>query len=135
MSDPPPNGPGPAARIDQMVAQAKAKAERYQAMQAAAGQVSVTETGEDGLVAVTVDSAGNLTDLRISDRVRELSGDRIAAAATLTREARPRQTETHKIDGTTHLGGSGGRSPSGRGLGVAPPENTTRRAGPRSVRA
>ncbi|MFE3176958.1 YbaB/EbfC family nucleoid-associated protein [Amycolatopsis sp. NPDC059090] len=80
MSDPSPNGPGPAARIDQMVAQAKAKAERYQAMQAAAGQVSVTESGKDGLVTVTVDSSGNVTDLRVSDRIRELSGDRIAAA-------------------------------------------------------
>ncbi|WP_116201348.1 YbaB/EbfC family nucleoid-associated protein [Amycolatopsis circi] len=80
MSDPSPNGPGPAARIDRMVAEAKAKAERYQAMQTAAGQVSVTETGKDGLVTVTVDSSGNVTDLRVSDQIRELSGDRIAAA-------------------------------------------------------
>ncbi|WP_409463383.1 YbaB/EbfC family nucleoid-associated protein [Amycolatopsis sp. GA6-003] len=94
MSDPSPNGPGPAARIDQMVAQAKAKAERYQAMQAAAGRVSVTETGKDGLVTVTVDSAGNVTDLRVSDRIRELSGDRIAAAVLGTlRRAQSRLPE------------------------------------------
>ncbi|WP_409186158.1 YbaB/EbfC family nucleoid-associated protein [Amycolatopsis sp. VS8301801F10] len=94
MSDPSPNGPGPAARIDQMVAQTKAKAERYQAMQAAAGRVSVTETGKDGLVTVTVGSAGNVTDLRVSDRIRELSGDRIAAAVLGTlRRAQSRLPE------------------------------------------
>ncbi|EFL11055.1 predicted protein [Streptomyces sp. AA4] len=85
MSDPLSGGAGDAAaRVDQMVAQAKQKAQRYQAMQAAVGQVSVTETGKDGLVTVTVDSAGNVTDLRITDQVRELSGAQVAAAVLTT---------------------------------------------------
>ncbi|WP_037354867.1 YbaB/EbfC family nucleoid-associated protein [Amycolatopsis orientalis] len=83
MSDPLSGGDA-VARVDQMVARAKRKAERYQAMQAAVGQVSVTETGKDGLVTVTVDSAGNVTDLRIADRVRELSGEQVAAAVLTT---------------------------------------------------
>ncbi|MGW7531617.1 YbaB/EbfC family nucleoid-associated protein [Amycolatopsis sp. NPDC054798] len=85
MSDPLSGEAGDAAaRIDQMVAQAKQKAQRYQAMQAAVGQVSVTETGKDGLVTVTVDSAGNVTDLRITDQVRELSGAQVSAAVLTT---------------------------------------------------
>jgi len=73
-----------AARIDQMTAAAKAKAERYGAMRALAGQVSVSESSKDGVVTVTVDSAGNLTDLRITDRVREMSGAEVAAAVLFT---------------------------------------------------
>ena len=69
-----------AARVDQWVAQAKAKAERYQAMQVQTQQVSVTESSKDGMVTVTVDSAGNVADLRITDRSRELSGTQVAAA-------------------------------------------------------
>ncbi len=69
-----------AAQVDQWVARAKAKAERYQAMQAAVVQVKVTESSKDGMVTVTVDSAGNLSDLRITDRVRELPGAQVAAA-------------------------------------------------------
>ncbi|MGW4398489.1 YbaB/EbfC family nucleoid-associated protein [Amycolatopsis nivea] len=85
MSDPLSGGAGDAAaRVDQMVAEAKQKAQRYQAMQAAVGQVSVTETGKDGLVTVTVDSAGNVTDLRITDQVRECSGAQAAAAVLTT---------------------------------------------------
>ncbi|GAB3378208.1 YbaB/EbfC family nucleoid-associated protein [Amycolatopsis echigonensis] len=83
MTDPLSGGDA-AARVDQMVAQAKQKAQRYQAMQAAVGQVAVTETGKDGLVTVTVDSAGNVTDLRITDQVRELSGAQVAAAVLTT---------------------------------------------------
>jgi DNA-binding protein YbaB len=71
---------GAATQVDQWVARAKAKAERYQAMQAAVGQVAVTESSKDGMVTVTVDSTGNLSDLRITDRVRELSGAQVAAA-------------------------------------------------------
>lgn len=71
---------GAAAQVDQWVAQAKAKAERYQAMRAAADGVSVTVSSKDGMVTVTVDSAGNVADLKITDRVRELSGAQVAAA-------------------------------------------------------
>jgi DNA-binding protein YbaB len=95
MSDPLSDAAGdPAARVDQWVAQAKEKAQRYQAMQVAVGQVSVTESSKDGMVTVTVDSAGNVTDLRITDRVRELSGTQVATAVLTTlRRAQSRLPE------------------------------------------
>ncbi len=84
----------PTARIDQLTAAAKAKAGRYLALQARAAEVSVTESSQDGLVTVTVDSAGNVTDLRITDKVKELSGERVAAAVLLTlRRAQARLPE------------------------------------------
>jgi DNA-binding protein YbaB len=58
MSDPLSSADGAtAARVDQWVAQAKTKAQRYQAVQAAVGQVSVTESSKDGMVTMTVDTA------------------------------------------------------------------------------
>src|SRR5262249_8510857 len=85
MSDPlPGTGAEAAARIDQLTAAARVKAERYGVMRALAGQVSVSESSKDGVVTVTVDSAGNLTDLRITDKVRELSGAEVAAAVLFT---------------------------------------------------
>jgi DNA-binding protein YbaB len=72
------------ARLDQWVADAKAKAQRYQEMQAEVSRVSATESSPDGVVAVTVDANGALTDLRITDRVRELSGAQVAAAVLAT---------------------------------------------------
>jgi DNA-binding protein YbaB len=68
------------ARVDQLVAQAKLKAQRYRAMQQAVERVSVSAASKDGTATVTVDSAGNVTDLRITDRVREMSGDQVAKA-------------------------------------------------------
>ncbi|WP_410569361.1 YbaB/EbfC family nucleoid-associated protein [Amycolatopsis sp. cmx-4-61] len=68
------------ARVDQLVAQAKEKAQRYRAMQQAIEQVSVSGASKDGTATVTVDSAGNVTGLRITDRVREMSGDQVAKA-------------------------------------------------------
>lgn len=67
-------------RVDQLVAQAKQKAQRYRAMQQAVERVSVSAASKDGTATVTVDSAGNVTDLRITDRVREMSGDQVAKA-------------------------------------------------------
>lgn len=91
MSD---NGADATARVDQWLAQTREKAQRYQAMQAAVGQVSVTESSPDGMVTVTVDSAGNATDLRITDRVRELSGAQVATAVLTTlRRAQARLPE------------------------------------------
>jgi DNA-binding protein YbaB len=72
------------ARVDQWVAAAKAKARRYQVMRAQVEQVSVTESSNDNAVTVTVDSSGNVTNLMITDRVRELSGARIAAVVLET---------------------------------------------------
>ncbi|WP_406632386.1 YbaB/EbfC family nucleoid-associated protein [Amycolatopsis sp. WGS_07] len=93
MSDPLSNGDR-AAQVDQWVARAKEKAQRYQEMQSAVGRVSVTESSRDGLVTVTVDSAGNATDLRITDKVRELSGEQVAAAVLTTlRRAQARLPE------------------------------------------
>ncbi|MEU0878218.1 YbaB/EbfC family nucleoid-associated protein [Lentzea sp. NPDC005914] len=85
MSSPTPNGSlSSSAGIDRWVAQARAKAERYQEMRAQAGHVSVTEASKDGMVTVSIDSSGNVTDLRITDRVRELSGAEVAAEVLLT---------------------------------------------------
>jgi hypothetical protein len=44
----------------------------------------VTESSKDGMVTVTVDSAGNVTDLRITDQVREKSGSQVSAAVLNT---------------------------------------------------
>lgn len=95
MSDPLSGTEGdPAARVDRWVAEAKAKAQRYQAMQAQVGQVSVTESSKDGTVTVTVDSAGNVTDLRITDQIKEMSGAQAASAVLLTlRKAQSRLPE------------------------------------------
>jgi DNA-binding protein YbaB len=85
MSDPLSGGGDDAtARLDRWAAEARAKAQRYQAMQAAVGQVSVTESSKDGMVTVTVDSAGNVTDLRITDRVKEMSGSQVSSAVLST---------------------------------------------------
>jgi DNA-binding protein YbaB len=64
MTDPASNGSA-SAGVDAWVAQAKAKAERYQEMRAQAQQVSVT--GTEGPVTVTIDSSGNVVDLRIKE--------------------------------------------------------------------
>jgi DNA-binding protein YbaB len=94
MSGPLPNAGDAAAQVDRWVAQANEKARRYQAMQAAVGQVAVTETSPDGMVTVTVDSAGNVTGLQITDRVRDLSGAQVAKAVLGTlRRAQSRLPE------------------------------------------
>lgn len=72
------------AELDRWVAAAAAKAERYQAMQAQVARVSVTESSPDGVVSVTVDAGGTVTDLRITDRVRDMPGAQVAAAVLAT---------------------------------------------------
>jgi DNA-binding protein YbaB len=95
MSDPLSGAGGDAtARLDRWAAEARAKAQRYQAMQAAVGQVFVTESSKDGLVTVAVDSAGNVTDLRITDRVKGMSGSQVSSAVLSTlRRAQSRLPE------------------------------------------
>ncbi|TVT32582.1 YbaB/EbfC family nucleoid-associated protein, partial [Amycolatopsis rhizosphaerae] len=94
MGGPVGSGGDAAAGVDRWVAEAKAKAQRYQAMQAAVAGVSVTESSKDGVVTVTVDSAGNLSDLRITDRVRELPGAQVASLVlTTVRRAQARLPE------------------------------------------
>ncbi|TCO57280.1 YbaB/EbfC family nucleoid-associated protein [Actinocrispum wychmicini] len=81
-------------RLDRLAAETRAKAERYQAMQAKAGQVSVTEKGKDDVVTVTIDSAGNVTDLRITDAVKDMTGEQVAnAVLTTLRRAQSRLPE------------------------------------------
>jgi DNA-binding protein YbaB len=75
MTGPAANGSS-SAGIDAWVAQAKAKAERYQELRVQAQQISVTDT--EGPVTVTIDSSGNVTDLRIADH------DELAKAVLLT---------------------------------------------------
>lgn len=74
MTDPASNGSA-SAGVDAWVAQAKAKAERYQEMRVQAQQISVT--GTEGPVTVTIDSSGNVVDLRIKDH------DELAASVLL----------------------------------------------------
>lgn len=70
--------------LDQLVADAKAKAARYQEMRAGVEQVSVTESSQDGLVTLTVDAGGVITDLRLTDRIAEHSGAQVAAIMLAT---------------------------------------------------
>jgi DNA-binding protein YbaB len=72
------------ARLDDWVAAARAKAERYQDVAARTRAVSVTETSRDGLVTVSVDANGTVTDLTLTDRVRDLSGQQVATAVLRT---------------------------------------------------
>ncbi len=64
------------AALDRWIADAEQTAARYQRLSADVTAVRVTESTSDGLVTVTVDSAGRMTDLRISERA--LPGPRLA---------------------------------------------------------
>jgi DNA-binding protein YbaB len=72
------------ARLDQWAADARAKAQRYQEMQVEVSRVSTTESSPDGVVTATVDANGALTDLRITDRMKDMSGAQVAAAVLAT---------------------------------------------------
>ena len=70
-----------------------AKAERYQDMQRQVTAVTSTESSPDGMVTVTVDSGGAVTELRITDQVRNLPGSAVAALVLKTmRQAQSRIT-------------------------------------------
>ncbi|WP_439657597.1 YbaB/EbfC family nucleoid-associated protein [Lentzea sp. HUAS TT2] len=64
-----------------------ARAEKFRALDRDVGAVTVTETSRDGVVRVTVDASGVLRQLELSDRIREFSGQTLAAhvLATLRR--------------------------------------------------
>lgn len=72
-----------AARTEQEIAKwAAGVSTRAQQLQAASQQVanvSVREVSREGIVTVTVDATGAVTDLLISDRIRELSGPEATA--------------------------------------------------------
>ena len=54
------------------------KAKQFHAMRTQVEQVAVTESSRDGAVRVTVDSRGMLTDLTLTDRIREMSPPELA---------------------------------------------------------
>ena len=79
MSSPVPEGDETAAALDRWVADAEAMAAKYQQLSAEVDRVSVAETTPDGLITVTVNSAGIVTDLRITERATGMPGPKIAA--------------------------------------------------------
>jgi len=66
-------------RVEQWAAQFAAKADRYQEMQTRISQVSATESSADGAVEVTVDSAGVVTDLVLSERAGQVRPQQLSA--------------------------------------------------------
>lgn len=83
-----------AEALDRWVAENEAKAQRFQQMRDGVQQVSTTETSRDGIVTVTVDAAGNMTDLQITDGVKQLSGSKVASQVLGTmRRAQSRLAE------------------------------------------
>ena len=66
-------------RVEQWAAQFAAKADRYQEMQTRISQVSATESSADGTVEVTVDSAGVVTDLVLSERAGQVRPQQLSA--------------------------------------------------------
>ncbi|HEY6424638.1 MAG TPA: YbaB/EbfC family nucleoid-associated protein [Pseudonocardiaceae bacterium] len=67
------------------------KAEQFGAMRAQVEQVQVTESSTDGAVRVTVDSSGALTDLALTDKIRDMASSEVAAQVmACTRRAQQR---------------------------------------------
>lgn len=54
------------------------RADRFHAMRAQLEQVQVTESSKDGVIRVTVDSTGALTDLVLGEKIRDLSPPELA---------------------------------------------------------
>lgn len=81
MSSPGPGGDLGAdtdAALDRWVADAEAMAARYQQLSVDVQRVTVSETTPDGLITVTVNSSGLVTDVRITERATGMPGPRIA---------------------------------------------------------
>lgn len=66
-------------RLEEWAAQFAAKADRYQEMQARLSTISATEESPDGAVRVTVDSAGLLTGLELTDHAAQHRPPQLAA--------------------------------------------------------
>jgi DNA-binding protein YbaB len=64
-------------------AYAEQMAARYQQLSTDVSRVLVTESTPDGLITVTVNSGGLVTDLRISERVTGMPGPQVAAGVLL----------------------------------------------------
>ncbi|WP_190822129.1 YbaB/EbfC family nucleoid-associated protein [Saccharopolyspora pogona] len=70
--------------IRRWAANVEAKAERYQQMQQQVTAVRASAESRDGVVRVTVDSAGAVTDLQITDDARRMSGAGLTEAVLTT---------------------------------------------------
>lgn len=66
-------------QLEEWARQAEQKAERYQQMGAAVSAVGATESSPDGMVKVTVNSSGAISNLELSDRISEHRGAEVAA--------------------------------------------------------
>lgn len=75
---------GQDAALDHWIADAEAQAARYQQLSAGVAQVSVRESSPDGLITVTVNAGGVVTDLRISERATGMPGPQLATAVLAT---------------------------------------------------
>lgn len=74
-----PDGTDPTLDLDRWVADAEAMAARYQQLSVDVQRVAVSETTPDGLITVTVNSGGLVTDVRITERATGMPGPRIAS--------------------------------------------------------
>lgn len=66
-------------QLEEWARQAEQKAERYQQMGAAVSAVGATESSPDGMVSVTVNASGAISNLVLSDQIRTHSGADVAA--------------------------------------------------------
>ncbi|ANZ34731.1 hypothetical protein BBK82_00190 [Lentzea guizhouensis] len=71
-------------QLEDWARQAEQKAERYQEMSAAVSAVSATESSPDGVVRVTVNASGAVSALELTDRIREQTGQAVAAQIMAT---------------------------------------------------
>jgi len=66
-------------QVNKWAADITANARRYEDMTREVAALTVRETSRDNIVEVTVNARGAVTDLHISDRARELSGQELTA--------------------------------------------------------
>lgn len=66
-------------QLEEWAQQAERKAERYQEMGAAVSAVDATESSPDGMVRVTVNSSGAISNLELSDKIAGHRGAEVAA--------------------------------------------------------
>jgi DNA-binding protein YbaB len=81
-------------QLNKWAADITANAQRFQDISREVAALHVRETSRDNVVEVTVDARGAVTDLRISDRAREMSGQELTALVLGTmRRAQHKITE------------------------------------------
>jgi len=80
--------------VDDWESRIAAQAARARELSQRMAELTATATSADGLVAVTVDSAGSLRDLRLDEAIRRYPANEIAAQIlTVTQEAMRRLVE------------------------------------------